>query len=126
MGARGGIDIMVGHPKQAAAIGGSVLFGVVNIDVDNMTGQRIKQAAPARIARTHILDNGAKQGIELVVEMRDDWFGPGKVSVFVVGVEIAEIAPPEFVDNLTALEQARRAIDDLGPVLVELIGRRRL
>src|SRR5438105_8545604 len=103
---------MIGQPKHSAAVCGPILIGVVNVNVDNMAGERVRQIAPAAVARARELQNRTEDRIVLIVVMGNDRFGAVIISVLVVGINLAVIAPTIFVNDFAASEQAGRAIND--------------
>ena len=96
---------MHGVPEGAATERRPVLRGVVQVDIDDMGCQLVHHVEPAVIATAKELDEGAVDGIVLVVVVGDDGWRPSVIGCLVIRVNVSEVSPAVLVDDLAlALE----------------------
>ncbi len=98
--------IMVGVPKQAAVVYGTILVRVINIDVHDMARERVEQVEPARVAGAEIVKDGSGHDVVLIVVMRNDRRRTLVIGVFVVGIDFAVMPPAVLVDPFPPPNQA--------------------
>ncbi len=98
MPGRAGWLVVFGVPEVAAAVGGPILGGVVQIDVGHMTGKVVAERPPPMIGGLQEPGDETRGAVVLVVVVRHQL-------TLVIGIELAEVAPAELVDDLAALRE---------------------
>jgi hypothetical protein len=120
------MEIVVGEPKQSAAVGRAILARVIDVDVDHVPGQRPRQVHPPLVARAEVLEQKPQQNVELIVVVRDQRLLAVVVLLLVVGVQIAPVPPAVFINPLAIGKQAARGSEKLLAQLVQPRQRRRV
>src|SRR5262249_45223098 len=102
----GGVAVVVGVPEQAAVVRRPVPGRAVQVDVDDVPGQRVENLHPVAVPRPQELHDAPEEDVVLVVVVRDDRRHALVVGGLVVGVHLAVVTPAVFVDDLTAGNEA--------------------
>src|SRR5438093_88191 len=91
---------------------------MVDVDIDQMARGIVHELPPARFAGSGEVDECPVEEVVLVVVMRDERLETAVMYRLVVGVEVPEIAPSVFVDDLAPGGERPRTFDNLSNVAV--------
>ena len=97
---------MHGVPEVSAAVRSSIVASMVKVDIADVVRELVPERPPPALARRQEPCDQARDGIVLIVVMGNERrVASGR---FVIGVQLAEVTPPEFVDAFAARSERRR------------------
>ena len=107
---RSRVDVMVRVPEQRVVVRALVAVGVVHVDVDDVRRQLAHQRPPPRVPGSQKPPAESGDGVVLIVVMRDERCAFSLEDGLVIRVEIAEIAPAVFVDEIALAREGVVAV----------------
>ena len=85
---------------------------MIDVDIDHVAGQIRAELEPARVPGPGALAQEAVEEIVLVVVVGYERSGALVVRLFVIGIDVTEMAPPVFVRDLPLAEEGTVAFDN--------------
>src|SRR5436190_19259803 len=121
------VDVVGCVPEHATVVRRLVLDGVIDVDVGDVRGKLRHLRPPAAITGSKKLQRKPSDRVVLIVIVRDEGRRTAVVCGFVVAVDVAEVAPPILIDDLSFAFEGLATLNGRlnerrsGPILFTLV-----
>ena len=105
------VSVVVCMPEQSPIVGRPVFLGVVDININDVSGEVTGEFEPAPVTTPDIMDDSPIQRIILIVVMRDPRGLARMPNRFMIGIEIPKVPPAILVNDFAPGEEGMRPLN---------------
>src|SRR4029450_10894160 len=105
------VSVVVCMPEQSPIVGRPVFLGVVDINIDDVSGEVTGELEPAPVTTPDIMDDGSIKHIILIVIMQNHGVLPTLPTRFMIAIEIPKVPPAILVNDFSPGAEGMRPLN---------------
>src|SRR5215831_10635512 len=106
-----GVSVVVCMPEESPIVGRPIFLGVVDINIDDVSGEVIGKFEPAPVTTPDIMDDDPIKYIILIVIMRNQRGLASMRNRLMIGVEIPKVPPAILVNDFSPGAEGMRPLN---------------